>query len=94
MSQFDFSSLTAEIAKQKQLHNKLQMAFSDYVKELAKTSMDSYCKKEVTSAQHALNAIINSINEALCKQHKEQYDQQYRQSFQKAMIPKGKADTV
>jgi len=89
MSQFDFTSLQAEIAKQKTLHNKLQMAFSDYVKELAKTSMDSYCKKEVSSAQHSLNAIINSITEQLCKNHKEQYDQAYKQSFQRALTPSG-----
>jgi len=89
MVEFDFTSLTAEIAKQKQLHNKLQMAFSDYVKELAKTSMDSYCKKEVTAAQNSINAVINSITEQLSKNHKEQYDQAYKQSFQKALTPSG-----
>jgi len=86
---FDFSTLQTELQRYKVLHNKLLSAFAEYQKELAKTSMDSQVKKEMTAASVSLNAVINSITSQLCKNHKEQYDQAYKQSFQHALTPSG-----
>jgi len=90
MSQFDFTSLQTEIQRQKVLHNKLLSAFAEYQKELAKTSMDSQVKKEMTAASNAINGIISSVTQKLYDQHRAGYMEQYNQALLKSSIPQGR----